>query len=370
MKDNNISHLTSVHPAFDARIFYKECKTLTQNGYGVTIIAQHDKDETVDGIKIIALPKVNDRLERFIKLNIIVFWEALKKRSDIYHFHDPELILVGIILKIFGKKVIYDVHEDAPRQILYKYWIPKSFRIVISKILELIEFISAYIMDGIVCATPKIASRFPSDKTVVVQNFPRRDEIFTKEIIPYELRPSLVGYIGDISETRGIFEIIKAIELLPNELDIKLILAGSFIPPEMENEVRRMSGWKKVEFLGWKSRNEVLCLLGNIKIGLCLLHPVENFINSYPLKLFEYMAAGIPFVASHFPLWKIIVEKYLCGVCVDPLNPEDIAKAIEYLIRHPEVAKRMGENGKKAVLEIFNWENEAKKLGTLYKKLL
>jgi len=365
-----VCHITTVHPPFDTRIFYKECRTLSQNGYDVTLIAQHDRDEIVDGIKIVPLPKVRSRLQRFLGLDILAFWKAMKQRAYIYHFHDPELIILGLFLKLLGKRVIYDVHEDVPRQVLSKYWISKGFRAIIAKIVELIESFASYIFDGTVGATPQIASRFPYDKAVVVQNFPLKDELILELNTPYMLRPNFVGYIGGISIIRGIFEMVRAMESLPEKLNVRLVLAGSFSPLEIRDEVSQLSGWKKVQFLGWLSRNEIRELLDKLKIGLCILHPTANYRVSYPVKLFEYMSAGIPVVASNFPLWKEIVEGNQCGICVDPLNPEEIARAIEYLITHPDEAQRMGENGRKAVMEKYNWESESKKLIELYRKIL
>ena len=111
-------------------------------------------------------------------------------------------------------------------------------------------------------------------------------------------------------------------------------------------------------------------LLAQARVGVATLHPDPNYLGSLPTKLFEYMAAGLPVVASNFPLWKEIVEGNKCGLTVNPLDPEEIAHAIEYLINHPDEARRMGENGRQAVLEKYNWETEGKKLLALYEKLL
>ncbi len=109
---NKVCILTSVHPPFDVRIFHKEAKSLVKAGYDVTLIAQHDKEEIVDGVKIINLQKPRNRIERMTKTVSELYQKALRVDADIYHFHDPELIPVGKALKKRGKAIIYDVHED------------------------------------------------------------------------------------------------------------------------------------------------------------------------------------------------------------------------------------------------------------------
>ena len=155
-----ICFLTSVHPAFDARIFYKEAKTLAKAGYSVTLIAQHSKDEIVDGVRIIALPKPRNRLFRIFGTTWRMFRLALKQTADVYHFHDPELIPVGIVLRLLGKKVIYDVHEDVPQQILCKEWIGSTWiKKCVASIVHIIEQIGVAVFTRVVAATPDIANK-------------------------------------------------------------------------------------------------------------------------------------------------------------------------------------------------------------------
>jgi len=364
-----VLHITTVHQPFDTRIFHKECKTLAKAGYEVVLIAPHDRDETVDGVRIRAIPKPKGRRERMTRTAWRVYRAALQEHAALYHFHDPELIPTGLLLKAHGKRVIYDVHEDVPRQALSKYWIPRPLRKFVAKLAELMELVGTRSFDGIVAATPTIAERFPAEKTVIVQNFPMSDEIIPAELRLYEEKP-FIAYIGGLSVTRGIREMVQAIALLPESLNAQLVLAGTFSPPELEAEVRQMSGWKHVQFLGWQDRQGVAQLLRRAQIGLVTLHPIINYLDSYPVKLFECMAAGLPVIASNFPLWKEIVEGNECGLTVDPLNPTEIAQAIEYLLEHPELRQKMGENGRRAVLGKYNWEKEVKKLLALYEGLL
>lgn len=365
-----IVHLTSVHKPNDTRIFIKECKTLQEIFGGVSLIAPHEKNEIVDDIKIYAIPKAKSRKERMLKTVWQVYKSALDQNADVYHFHDPELIPIGLLLKAKGKKVIYDVHEDVPKQILSKYWIPSTLRKIVSVFAALLEKISANIFDGIVAATPSIAKRFPARKTVVVQNFPIINELVTKENFEYSKRPNNIIYIGGISEIRGIKEMVQAIDILPKNFNAKLILAGNFTPPSLEKEISNLSGWRKTEFLGWKNRDEIAQILNTSRVGLVVLHPVKNYIEGYPVKLFEYMSAGIPVIASDFPLWRKIIEEAGCGILVDPLDAKAIADAIKWLLEHPKDAEEMGKKGREAVLKYYNWDNEAKKLINFYEIVL
>jgi len=365
-----VCHLTSVHSAIDTRIFYKECRTLAQAGYEVVLVVTHDKNDVIDGVRIRAVPKPKNRRERMTKTVRQVYKAAVAEDAYIYHFHDPELIPVGIMLQLKGKKVIYDVHEDVPKQILTKYWIPSFLRRAASASASLFEKIGSKFFDGIVAATQTIADKFPLDKTAAVQNFPMLNELVTPDATPYPNRPNNIVYVGGITALRGIREMVQAVELLPETLKARLCLAGAFSPAELYDEICVMPGWGRVEFLGWQSREQVAALLGRVRAGLVLLHPTLNYYDALPVKLFEYMSAGVPVIASDFPLWRKIVERAGCGLVADPLDPHAIASAIEWLLTHPDEAEAMGKRGQEAVRKLYNWEIESKKLRAFYEKIL
>ena len=151
---------------------------------------------------------------------------------------------------------------------------------------------------------------------------------------------------------------------------VKLSLYGNFSPNDYELKLVNLKGFRKVEYLGWVEHEKVAELLKDYDAGIVCLHPIPNYITALPIKLFEYMAAGLPVIASNFPLLREIVEGNNCGLCVNPLKPKQIAGALKYFIERPEESKKMGENGRKAVLEKYNWENENKKLSKLYHDIL
>jgi glycosyltransferase involved in cell wall biosynthesis len=173
-----------------------------------------------------------------------------------------------------------------------------------------------------------------------------------------------VCYVGGIEAIRGIRELVRACALLQSPA--RLVLAGRFSEPALEAEVAAYPGWERVTAHGQLDRDEVRQVLARAVAGLVTLHPVANYLEAQPVKMFEYMAAGIPVIASRFPLFYDIVEGSHCGLCVDPADPLAIAGAIDYLVTHPDMAQTMGENGRKAVLEKYNWSGQATKLTDFY----
>ncbi len=366
-----VVHLTTVHPPFDTRIFHKEAKTLARAGYVVTLIAQHERDEVVDGVRIIALPNPRNRLTRIFGLTWRVFRLALRERANVYHFHDPELLAIGVLLKFFTRaKVIYDVHEDVPQQILTKHWLPTIVRRPIAWLFERWEKFVSRFFDAVVVATEGIAEKFQKFNSVVIHNYPDLKMLPSPSAASRESKEKVLVYVGGISRIRGALEMVRALEYLDSSWDVRLDLIGKFEPPELEKELQALPAYRQVCFLGWLQPEDVYAHLTKADIGLVCLHPEPRFVVAWPVKLFEYMAAGLPVVASNFPLWKEIVEGNRCGLTVDPLDPKAIAQAIEYLLTHPEEARRMGENGRRAVLEKYNWEREGEKLLKLYEELL
>jgi len=359
--------LTSVHQPFDVRIFHKEAKSLARAGYEVALIAQHDKEKTVDGVKIINLEKPHNRVERMTKTSWSAFRKALEVDADIYHLHDPELIPAGMKLKRLGKKVIFDSHEDVPRQLLAKPYLNPMVLKTLSRAVSIFERYACRRFDGIVAATPFIRDKFLAinPNTVDINNFPLIGEF--DAAVPWAEKQNEVCYVGGMASIRGLRELVSACEFLQSPA--RLNLAGSFLEPSVEAELKPHPGWMRVNELGFVDRAGVRDVLGRSMAGLVTLHPIINYIDALPIKMFEYMSAGIPVIASNFPLWREIIEGNDCGLCVDPLDPKAIARAIDRLVMNPDVARRMGENGRQAVLTKYNWSIEEKKLYTFYADL-
>lgn len=367
--------LTSVHPVFSTRIFHKQAKTLTRSGYDVTIIAQSTKNKTVDGIKIIALPSPKNRIERIFFLTKKIYKLALQQKANIYHFHDPELLPWAVKLKKkTGAKIIYDIHENIPGQILTKPWLPKFSKKLIAYLYKEREKKKLLYIDWLILAEDSYKELYKNyTNTTVIRNYPLIfKNLIKKQGIKFE-SPRLV-YAGAINRKRGLLEMIESVKILkPRFSHIQLKIAGAIrkeLKSKMNNLIDAYQLKNNIIFLGRIPYTEVPYLLSQSNTGLSILYPVANYIESLPTKLLEYMAAGLPVIASDFPLYKKFVEKNKCGLTVDPFIPIKIAKAIEYLIKHPKKAQKMGENGRKAILENYNWKNESKKLLKVYGDLL
>ena len=221
--------------------------------------------------------------------------------------------------------------------------------------------------------TPSIAERFRSinPRTIVVHNYPYVQELICGgEDIQWEERRQSVAYVGGITIQRAIREMVSAMAVLPGQLPATLELAGPEIPSEANSaELRENPGWKRVHHYGFLDQPSTFRILQNVRAGLVLFHPEPNHLEAMPQKIFEYMGAGLPVIASDFPLWRKIVGGAGCGIFVDPLSPTEIAGAIEYVLRNPHQAEEMGLRGRAAVLERFNWDTEASKLVNLYRQL-
>jgi glycosyltransferase involved in cell wall biosynthesis len=365
----HITHLTTAHPRGDTRIFHKMCRSLAAAHFKVSlVVADGLADEIRDGVQIHDVGASRGRFDRIKNAPNRVFQKLLSLHADLYHIHDPELIPIGLKLKRMGKRVVFDSHEDVPKQMLGKPYLNKPALWTLSKVLGTYEAWACRQFDGVIAATPFIRDKFLdiNPHTVDVNNFPMLGELVAQ--VPWADKDAEVCYLGGIARTRGITELVQAMARVQG--GVRLNLCGSFTEPAVEQACKAMPGWQAVNERGFVDRAGVRQVLARSVAGLVTLHPVINYLDALPVKMFEYMAAGIPVIASDFPMWREIVLGNQCGLCVDPLDPAAIAKAIDYLVQHPDEARQMGEKGRRAVLERYNWSVEEAKLLAHYKTML
>lgn len=357
-----VLHLTTAHADDDVRIYVKEAASLAQH-YDTALIAPRRSQKVYSDVTYLPLRPAGTRAQR-----LLLQREALRLvqqfRPDVVHLHDPELVLLGLYLKTQGYKVVWDVHEDLPKQMQKKEWIPEWARGPGAAVVRSLEQLVTPHFDAVVSATSSIQNKFEShQRPLVVRNYPRFEEFSS---VGGGVKKARFVYAGGISKERGVFEMIDALSHLRNTTSAELHLAGSFANSAAEEAVRSAQG---VQYLGWLGREQIAEAYAGALAGMVTLHPTPNHIESLPIKMFEYMAAGLPVIASDFPLWRSILSKYRCGLLVDPLAPEQIAGAMRWMLDHPEEAAEMGRRGKEAVQTELNWDAEFTKLLAMYRTL-
>lgn len=352
-----IVHLTTLHAPRDVRIFAKEARSQAAAGHEVHVVAP-GASGSQDGVQLHDLgARVDQGLSALVG-RLRAAWRASRRlRGDVYQLHEPELIPLGLALKATGARVVYDAHEETPLEVRAMHPDRPGFGRGLSLAWSLAEKAMGATADGIVAATPSIARRFPARKTVVVRNFATADEAERFTGGAHAERAPNVVYLGGLTEIRGAREMAAAIERVEHP-GARLVLAGTG---------RTEVAGDRIEARGWLDRDGVAEVLREARVGLLVLHPVPAHLDSLPIKLFEYMAAGIPVVVSDFPAWRELVGD--AGILVDPLDVDAIAGAVDTLLADPEAAEAMGALGRAAVAERYAWEAEAERLLSLYERL-
>jgi glycosyltransferase involved in cell wall biosynthesis len=373
-----VCHFTTVHRPFDVRVFHREACGIARAGYRVMLIAHADFQQRTDkGVVIKGVRRAKNRLQRiahtakFVRL-------AIRQRADLYHFHDPELLPGGVLIKwLYRRPVIYDCHENFPETAFERVWYPAFFKPYLAKVVAVFEPLFARRLDAVVCVVPDQEQRFRARgcRTLLVRNFPRLepfDEAF-QSAPPKENRLIYVGGLTVVKGARMLVDIMAELGRLHR--DVRLVAIGSFNEEKVKAEVLRYAqelGVAEVmEFLEYQPHEEIPRELLKSRIALVPWQENEQTLRMFfPNKLFEYMACGLPIVASDLPSLRQVIGKAGCGLLVRPDDARAHAEAIAYLLDHPRVATRMRLEGRKAVHALYRWENEEARLLALYRELL
>lgn len=360
-----VVHVSSAHPAGDPRIFEKQCTALADAGYDVRLVAT---DEAPPGASfpVVALRRSSRRLVRMSLGVGRAILAAVRMRPRIVHLHDPELIPAVPVLRLLGIKVVFDSHEHIAASMTNKPYLPRAVRGAARRATTLLVSFVDRTASGIVTATPAIAQDFHHERTAVIQNFPILDQ-WTE--VEEGARPGgQFVFIGGITEGRGVFQMLEAIERLGVTHDARLKLAGT-VDDELLARMQAHPGWQFTEYVGMLERPELADLLAESTVGLVLFLPEPNHINAQPTKMFEYMAAGVPVLASDYPLWRELVVTAGAGVVTDPLDVDEIVRAAAGLLEDPLGSAAMGRRGRALVEGTQNWRVEAEHLVEFYDAL-
>lgn len=365
-----VVHITTVHHPYDPRIFYKQCMSLKKAKYDVYLIAQKAEHEQND-IKHIPLQSYTSRWKRMIFGTMSAYKKAKRLNADIYVFHDPELMLVGALLKKRHNIVIYDIHEDYVTSILQKNYIPRIFRTWIAKIYKLIEKILTRNME--LCLAEKYYKDLYGRGTCIL-NYPLINEnLLQNKQSENKMRENKVLYTGNVTVDRGALIHAKIPKIDPN---VSVQFIGE-CPRSLADKIYEVAGNQKdqihlrgIDQFIVKDEIEAMYHQHHWLAGIALFPPTEHYMKKELTKFFEYMNAGLPIICSNFPVWKKFIETYKCGIAVDPYNEEEIKNALNTLRNNPQLANEMGKNGRKAVQKELNWLSEERKLLDWYEQLL
>ena len=367
--NNKICHISSVHNCFDPRIFYKECASLAKK-YEVSYIVKHDKRESIKNVRIIPFPTIKPIFFRIIFSPVLMFFYAFKERAEIYHVHDPELLITAPFLKFFlGCKIIYDIHEDYYTSISQKRYLNSVLSKAIPPIYRNIErFFVQNVFDKVVIAEKYYREFIPNG--IEILNYPL-EHGYPERKYSRETEEIQLLYTGTVTLDRGALICANIPNFVKN---CKVSFVGRCKRSVAEKIYNRVDQEDNIEIVGIDQfvSGEVIDKFyarNSFQAGLAIFPRSDHYFKKELTKFFEYMGAGLPIIASNFPAWKRLIEGNSCGICVDPDDTEQIASAVTYICNHPEAAKTMGENGRKAVELKYSWEIEEQNLFKLYENL-
>jgi glycosyltransferase involved in cell wall biosynthesis len=368
-----ICHIISGYHRTDARIFQRQCKSLLTAGFEVSILTNDCKnEEVINGIKIFTCRKKwKNRLKIILFAKQQFYNDAIRVDADIYQLHSPELLGLGRALQKKNKKVVYDAHEDMPRHILEKEWIPLFLRKPISLVVEkyMNGLLSKY--NAIVSPHSHVVDYLSSINSNIkmIANFPliqNRNEFILEDYLKRGKKMCYTGTVYSYSNQEEILDAISKIDGLSYHIP-------GYFHPEHLKLLEKREGFSKLQFLGRLSWDDMVAFYNQMALGVVIYDYKLNLgykLGSYGTnKIFEYMEAGLPFICTDYILWKEIVNQNNCGICVEPGNIEQIENAIKFLIGNPLIAYQMGQNGRKAVLNKYNWRSQEENYVDLFNKL-
>lgn len=365
-RKQSVVFVTSAHPWTDNRIHYREAASLATAGYKVTLVAVDSPSAArpAEGVKVFRI-KRRSRIARFTIGTLDALRCALSTDANIYHLHDPELIPAIPFLRLMRKTVIYDAHEDLPSQIKDKHYIPGTLVGAAAAAAKLLVRMSS-LANRVVAATEKIAESYPAARVTVVRNFPPL-RLSDSNAIPVVEREPAAVYVGALSDSRGIPEMIRAAETFPKAWP--LVIAGHSAADSYRDSLRKLPGWERVVDHGVISPDAARDLMLRARVGLVTLQRTTAYVDALPTKMFEYMSAGIPVIASDFPLWREIIEEYDCGLTVDETDPNSISAAVTRYAEDTDLLRRHGQNARLAAEKSINWESQGQILTRMYDSL-
>jgi glycosyltransferase involved in cell wall biosynthesis len=367
MTQHRVVHVTSAHVWSDTRIFQRMCQGLSKQGWRVSLIASNVPSQVVEGVRVQGVRVPKSRVLRALVGGFRTVVAARAIGADIYHFHDPELLIWKWLLALGGRLVVYDMHEYVPGAITTRVWIPPSVRRVLARCWGVLERITLR-HTPVILAEHSYVKYYPwLQRKAVVLNLP---DVETLLSIPLKAHGRRIIYVGRVSRTRGSVRMIEALELLrARGVEVELDIVGPMSDAHRTELIEAIGRAQlpNVRLHGYMKPVDAWRLAAGAAAGLAVLEPEPNYVESFPTKMFEYMALGLPVVVSDFPLYSEVVDRNACGVCVNPLDSAALAAALERLLGDPAKARVLGRNGREAVQKLYRWDQQLAVLEAFYR---
>jgi len=368
-----IALITTTHSVVDGRIFYKEAKSLS-NEHIVTIVAPSSQNRISMYDKII-LVEVKRSQKKILQpiTSWRIFLASLRLDCDVCHCHEPDSLLIGLVNKLIKKRyLVYDVHEHWPSELPHDLGVSRHKLIssMISSSVNFIEKVCLRYCDNIIAVSDSVGERFQKRKLDIIPNYSIPMLNYDPNDTPARDMTALMYVAGNVRAFHGIRECIFALIPLRKVFpSVSLTLIGNLRDP-IDNYLIDEDLKSRVKTSGFVSYQEMYNLLLEGGIGLLLFQPeYYNIFIGLPNKLFDYMIAGLPIIASDLPEIRKVINDAGCGILVDPYSIDEISHAINYLISHPEIATEMGQRGKAAIMDKYNWKISENTLLGMYRTL-
>jgi glycosyltransferase involved in cell wall biosynthesis len=294
---------------------------------------------------------------------------GLATGAQVWHCHDLNTLAIGVRCKQArpGTRLVYDSHELATeRSRMGQVARRRAGRTERRGLRHTDERIwttrtrAEYIVRRYGIPFPTLIHNVP-ERMEVKQGWDLRERLG----IPADRR--ILLYQGSIQEFRGIEESIEAVTLL--DRCVLVVIGYGYHRPALEEMVRRRGLDDRVRFFGPIPNDELLYYTASADVGLCVIRGQSlSYRWSMPNKLFEYMMAGIPIVASDFEEMGRVVREEGVGTVCDPDDPASIAAAVRAIVDDPAAEARFRAATRVAIAK-YNWDEEEKKLLALYRRL-
>jgi glycosyltransferase involved in cell wall biosynthesis len=367
---HKVCHITSAHLGNDVRIYSREIQSLLKmSDIEITLIAPGNKAPENE-IRYISLGKIpKNRLIRILRSQILGVYYILKIRADVWHFHDPELFLVMILLSLSRKKIVWDSHEDYLTQFrdknTFRTYIPKFLRGIVSKVLIILMKSVDKRADLVIAATPTIGAAYKNRNIAIVGN--QADFTNFSKVTP-NFESQQILFIGNTESDHSFREVVESIQ---NMQTVKLVIAGRTFNREIKKWMEQKIG-SRGKFIGWLDREQLAQEIGRSTIGLVTYENISTYSDSQsqPTKLFEFLMSGLPVVGTPIAVNKELISKSRGGEVSKKFDSASLEEAIRKILVSKARWNEYSRCGKLWAIKYGNWTESERVLLTSYKELL